>query len=92
MNFAGLIDKIAAEQQITKADARNHLEIVIGALTSTLAKGEEVKLSGFGTFKSKQIAAKKGRNPATGETIDVPAKTVVRYKASSTLLEAVNVA
>lgn len=90
MNFSALIDKIATDNSITKVEARNHLDIVIGAVTSALATGEEVKLSGFGNFKSKRIEAKKGRNPATGAVIDVPAKTVVRYKASTTLIDAVN--
>lgn len=90
MNYSALIDKIAADNNITKVEARNNVDTVVTAITSALATGDLVKISGFGTFRSKRIAAKKGRNPATGQEIDVPAKTVVRYKPSNTLTGALN--
>ena len=85
MNKAELIDSIAAEAKLTKADAKRALDAFIGATTKTLKKGESLVLIGFGTFKVAQRAARNGRNPQTGKAIKIKAKKVARFKASKEL-------
>ncbi len=85
MNKAELIDSIAAEAKLTKADAKRALDAFIGATTKTLKKGESLVLIGFGTFKVAQRAARNGRNPQTGKAIKIKAKKVVKFKAGADL-------
>ena len=66
------------------------VNIIMDVIKETLAKGETVRLVNFGTFKVVARKARKGRNPRTGEAIDIPAKNVVRFKAGKGLAEAVN--
>ena len=89
MNKAQLIESIAAEAKITKADAKRALEAVIGATTKALAKGERVALVGFGSFAVSKRAARKGRNPQNGREIKIAAKKVVKFKAGAELAEKV---
>jgi DNA-binding protein HU-beta len=74
----------------TKAAAREVVDQMFGAMTTTLQKGGEVSIHGFGSFKVKQRAARTARNPHTGEAIKVPAKKAVGFKPASALKEAVN--
>src|SRR3546814_1355084 len=69
MNNTDLAEKIAAEQGITKADARKIVDAVFAGIGGAAAKGEEIALNGFGKFKIKDSPAREGRNPATGEQI-----------------------
>ncbi|MBC8315303.1 MAG: HU family DNA-binding protein [Bacteroidales bacterium] len=85
MNKAQLIESIAAEAKMTKADAKRALEAVIGATTGALAKGERVALVGFGSFAVSKRAARKGRNPQNGREITIAAKKVVKFKAGAEL-------
>ena len=85
MNKAQLIESIAAEAKMTKADAKRALEAVIGATTNALAKGERVALVGFGSFAVSKRAARKGRNPQNGKEIRIAAKKVVKFKAGAEL-------
>jgi len=85
MNKAELIEAIAADASLTKADAKRALDAFIGATTGALKKGDRVALVGFGSFSVTARAARKGRNPQTGKEIQIPAKKVVRFKAGAEL-------
>ncbi len=89
MNKAQLIEAIAAEAKMTKADAKRALEAVLGATTKALAKGERVALVGFGSFAVSKRAARKGRNPQNGKEIKIAAKKVVKFKAGAELAKKV---
>lgn len=89
MNKAQLIEAIAAEAKMTKADAKRALEAVVGATTKALAKGERVALVGFGSFAVSKRAARKGRNPQNGKEIKIGAKKVVKFKAGAELAKKV---
>lgn len=89
MNKAELIDKIAEKESLNKAQAGRILENIIETITSSLKKGDEVALTGFGTFSAKKRAARTARNPKTGEKIQVAAMTVPKFKAGKGLKEAV---
>ncbi len=85
MNKAELIDSIAAEAKLTKADAKRALDAFTGATAKALKKGESLVLIGFGSFKVVQRAARNGRNPQTGKAIKIKAKKVVKFKAGADL-------
>jgi len=85
MNKAELIDAMAAEAGLTKADAKRALESFIGATSGALKKGDRVALVGFGTFGVPKRAARKGRNPQTGKEIKIAAKKVVKFKPGNDL-------
>jgi DNA-binding protein HU-beta len=85
MNKAELIDAIAAEAGITKAQAKSALEAMTGSVANTLASGGRVSLVGFGTFSVSQRAAREGRNPQTGKTIKIAAKNVAKFKPGAEL-------
>jgi len=89
MNKAQLIDAIAAEAGLTKADAKKALDAFINATTSSLKSGDRVALVGFGSFAVSERSARTGRNPQTGKEITIPAKKVVKFKAGSELADAV---
>ena len=81
MNKADLIEKIFAEQgpRVSKAQAARALDSVIHGITDALKRGERVTISGFGTFTSAKRKARVGRNPQTGEPINIAARTVARF-------------
>jgi len=85
MNKAELIDAMAAEANLTKADAKRALDAFVGATTKSLKKGDRVALVGFGSFSVAKRAARTGRNPQTGKEIKIAAKKVVKFKAGSEL-------
>ncbi|MCB0489624.1 MAG: HU family DNA-binding protein [Cyclobacteriaceae bacterium] len=82
MTKAELISKIAEDAGITKAAAGTALNSFIEGVTKTLKSGDKLTLVGFGTFSVSKRAARKGRNPFTGEEIKIKAKKVARFKAS----------
>jgi len=90
MNKQDLINVIAEETQITQTKAKEVLECTLSTIGITLMDGETVKLVGFGTFKTTERSARTARNPKTGEEVQVPAKTAVKFKAGKSLAEAVN--
>ncbi len=90
MNKGDLIDSIAKQSGLTKADSARALDATLDAVTGSLMKGERVTLPGFGTFSTSKRAARKGRNPQTGAEIQIKAKTVARFKAGKKLSSAVN--
>jgi len=85
MNKAELIESIAAEAKISKADAKRALDAFVNNTTKALKKGDRVALVGFGTFSISKRAARKGRNPQTGKEIKIAAKKVVKFKAGADL-------
>ncbi len=90
MNKAELIDAVAEGADISKADATRAVDTVVDQITKALKKGEQVTLVGFGTFAVKDRAARTGRNPRTGEALNIPASKVPGFKAGKALKDAVN--
>ncbi len=90
MNKSELIDVIASGADISKAAAGRALDSMIDGITETMRKGEQVSLVGFGTFNVKDRAARMGRNPQTGEAIQIKAAKVPSFKAGKALKDAVN--
>lgn len=88
MNKAELIEKIAQKENLPRAQADRILELIIDTITSTLKSGQEVALTGFGTFSAKKRAARRGVNPKTGEKIQIAAMTVPKFKAGKSLKDA----
>jgi DNA-binding protein HU-beta len=89
MNKAQLIDAIAANAGLTKADAKKALDAFIKATTQALKKSDRVALVGFGSFSVSKRSARTGRNPQSGKEIKIPAKKVVKFKAGSDLADVV---
>jgi DNA-binding protein HU-beta len=90
MNKAELIDAMASDSGLSKADAKKALEGFVNATTGALKKGDRISLVGFGSFSVSNRAARTGRNPQTGKEIQIAAKNVVRFKAGSELSGKVN--
>ena len=90
MNKAELIDAMASNAGISKADAKRALDGFIDATAGALKKGDRISLVGFGSFSVSKRAARTGRNPQTGKEIKIAAKNVVRFKAGSELSGKVN--
>ena len=90
MNKSELIDKVAASADIPKAVAGRALDAVIESITGALQEGASVVLVGFGTFSVKDRAARTGRNPQTGNPIEIAAAKIPGFKAGKALKDAVN--
>ncbi len=90
MNKSQLVEAMAQDAGISKAAAKKALESFLNSVEGTLKKGGKVSLIGFGTFSVQTRKARDGRNPATGATIKIPAKKVVKFKAGSDLAKSVN--
>ena len=90
MNKSDLIDAIASAADINKSDAGRALDAVVDSITDALKRGDQVSLVGFGTFSVKPRAAREGRNPQTGATIQIKASNVPGFKAGKALKDAVN--
>ena len=90
MNKKELVDYISDSAGITKIQADKALQGTLEGITKSLKGKESVNLIGFGTFSPVDREARKGRNPQTGKPIDIPAKTVVKFKVGKTLGEKVN--
>jgi DNA-binding protein HU-beta len=90
MNKAELIDAIASEAGLSKADAKKALDAFVSATIGALKKGERISLVGFGSFSVSKREARTGRNPQTGKEIKIAAKNVARFKAGAELSSAVN--
>ncbi len=90
MSKTELVDFIAADANLTKADAGRALDAALKGIQTGLKKDGKVALVGFGTFSAKKRAARDGINPLTKEAIKIPAKTVASFKAGSKLKDALN--
>ena len=89
MNKTEFVEAIAKTAGLTKADAGRAVEAAIEVITKALKKGDAVQITGFGTFGVAKRAARNGRNPATGKTIKIAARKVVKVKAGKALKDAV---
>ncbi|MFL2545905.1 MAG: HU family DNA-binding protein [Candidatus Rariloculaceae bacterium] len=90
MNKAELVDAVASAANLSKADAGRAVDAVLSSISGSLSSGQQVSIVGFGTFSVKHRAARAGRNPRTGETIQIAASNVPGFKAGKALKEAVN--
>ena len=90
MNKSELIDAIAAEADVPKAQAGRMLDAMVNVVGDTLAKGDQVSLVGFGTFLVREREARTGRNPRTGQTIEIAASKTPSFKAGKALKDRVN--
>lgn len=90
MNKDGLISKVASSIGVSKSEAAKSVDAVFSSITNSLKGGKEVRLVGFGTFLITNRAATIGRNPRTGESIQIPAKKVPKFRAGKSLKETVN--
>ncbi|HCN74925.1 HU family DNA-binding protein [Pseudolactococcus plantarum] len=88
-NKQELIAKVAESAELTKKDAEKAVNAVFASVSEFLAKGEKVQLIGFGTFETRERAAREGRNPQTGDAIKIAATTVPAFKAGKALKDAV---
>ena len=90
MNKTELIATVAKEAKVTKKDAAAVIDAFIDVVGKTIKKGDKVQLIGFGTFETSKRSARKGHNPATGETIKIAASKLPRFKAGRALKDLVN--
>lgn len=90
MNKSELIDAIAASADLPKAAAGRALDAMVETIGSALKDGDQVALVGFGTFSVKERAARTGRNPQTGDPIEIKAAKIPSFKAGKALKDAVN--
>lgn len=90
MTKAGLVEAVQKAAEIdTKAAAERAVEAVFDIITKTMSRGEDVAITGFGTFRVAKRAARQGRNPKTGETIQIKASIKPKFRAGKGLKEAV---
>ena len=90
VNKNELIAKVADTAELTKTDAAKAVDGVFGAISTTLQNGDEVRLTGFGTFTISHRKATTGRNPRTGEAIQIKASNLPRFRPGKNLRESVN--
>lgn len=90
MNKAELIDAVADSADLSKAAAARAVDAMLDSVTDALKKGDQVTLVGFGTFEVRERAARQGRNPQTGATIQIAASKAPAFKAGKALKDAVN--
>lgn len=84
---ADIVDKLHREARFSKKESAELVELVFRTIKETLARGEKVKISGFGNFSIRDKATRVGRNPQTGEAMDISARRVLTFKASQILKE-----
>ncbi|MDK2878494.1 MAG: DNA-binding protein HU-beta [Thermoanaerobacteraceae bacterium] len=90
VNKADLISIMAEKSGLTKKDSEKALNAFVEAVEEALAKRDKVQLVGFGTFEVRERSARKGRNPQTGEEIDIPAASMPAFKAGKALKDSIN--
>lgn len=90
MNKTELVAAIAQETELSKKDAEAALKAFIDVVSAELKKGEKVQLVGFGTFEVSERAAREGRNPQTGETMEIAASKSPKFKAGKALKDLIN--
>ena len=89
MNKTDLINAVAEQSELSKKDAGKAVDAVFQTIMDTLKDGEKVQIIGFGNFEVRDRAARKGRNPQTGEEIQIPASKVPAFRAGKALRDAV---
>lgn len=90
MNKSDLVADVARQSGLTRTDSEKAVDAVFASITATLKKGEEVRLVGFGTFATAVRAASKGRNPRTGAPLNIPKKTLPKFRPGKQLKTAVD--
>jgi DNA-binding protein HU-beta len=90
MNHADLVEKVAAVADVPKATAARAVEAVVQTIVDALKAGEEVRVTGLGIFDAVVREARPGRNPQTGESIDIPASTALRFRAGKAAKDQLN--
>jgi DNA-binding protein HU-beta len=88
MTKSDLIERLASKAEVTRPRAEEIVDFLLDNVTDALKQGEKVNISGFGTFTVSSRKARTGRNPKTGEPIDIPASRSAKFKAGKTLKEA----
>ena len=90
MNKSELIDAVASAADLSKADAGRAIDATVAAITDALSSGDSLSLVGFGTFSVSERKARTGRNPKTGESIEIAASKAAKFKAGKTLKDSLN--
>jgi integration host factor subunit beta len=90
MTKADLVEDVARAAELTKKDAERLVEIVFESIIETLNQGEKIELRGFGSFRVRERGARRGRNPKTGDPVNIPAKRVPYFKPGKELKELIN--
>ena len=90
MTKAELVEDVARAAELTKKDAERLVEIVFESIIETLNQGEKIELRGFGSFRVRERGARRGRNPNTGDPVNIPAKRVPYFKPGKELKELIN--
>ena len=90
MTKADLVEDVAVAAELTKKDADRLVEIVFESVIETLNQGEKIELRGFGSFRVRARGSRRGRNPKTGDPVDIPAKRVPYFKPGTELKELIN--
>ena len=90
MTKADIVEKLQAGTGLSRSESAEMMEEVFSIIKSTLEQGENLKIAGFGNFMVKQKSDRRGRNPQTGEAITISARSVVTFKTSAILREAIN--
>ena len=90
MNKSELVSTVAADTGLAKGDVEKALASILDTIKNTVAKGEDVQFIGFGSFVQVERKARKGKNPRTGEVIDIPASKSIKFKPGAALKAAVN--
>lgn len=90
MNKGDLVNAVAEATGLTKTQAGNAVDAVFNSIEASLKKGDKASFVGFGTFSTVRKEAREGRNPSTGKTISIPAKTSVKFKAGKSFTDSVN--
>lgn len=90
MTKADLVEEVAKQVEVPKKDAEKIVKTIFDSITTALHRGEKIELRGFGSFRLRERKARIGRNPKTGETVNVPSKKVPYFKAGKELKEIIN--
>jgi len=90
MTKANLVDEVTQAVELSRKDSEAVIDIIIESIVKSLRAGDKIEIRGFGSFRSRQRKARVGRNPKTGERVEVPPKTVPYFKPSKELKDLVN--
>ena len=90
MTKADLIDEVSRAVEMTRKDSESIVETIFDSVVRALRRSEKIEIRGFGSFRTRQRKARTGRNPKTGEKVEVPAKTIPFFKPSKELKDLIN--
>ena len=92
MTKADLIDEVSRAVEMTRKDSESIVDTIFDSIVKALRSNEKIEIRGFGSFRTRQRRPRTGRNPKTGDKVDVPAKTIPYFKPSKELKDLINVA